>query len=430
MGDIWNEQDELERRKKAKKKKAYIITIAIISIICLIAGYFMYINSKVKSWENKIYKGVTINGLDVSGKTKDEAKKIISSELISKVGDKSITLSSNGESVTVEYKEINPSYKIDEAIEDALNHGKTQGVLTKNSYIKNGAPKNVKINFGYDKDIMDTYLKELNSKVVVAPKNATLKVVDEKFEIIPQVNGIELNLEETNKILNEEIDCNIDVMKEEIELPTKESMAKVTDEMLSEIDGKIGSASTRFNPGDWSRTTNLKVATGNINGTVLMPGQEFSYNEVVGERTVERGFKPGAAFEGKEVVQTIGGGVCQISTTLYQAITKSGILPTERYNHTMPVTYAEFSEDATVAWGYLDYKFKNTYDTPIFIEGIVGDGIVTFNVYGNQEDLKGYTYDLVGMSTGGGTSKGYFVTYKDDKEVDRVHISSDVYQRN
>lgn len=451
--NIWSEQDELNKRKK-KKRNIYIIIAVIIFIILSLSAFLVLTNKKVKSWENKIYNGITINGIDVSGKTKEEAKLLISADLIDKVDDKSITIKSKNENVVVPYEKIKPQYKIDDAINEALSSGKNEGLFSKNSYINKGMNKNIEVLFGYDNEVMATYLNELNEKIMVEPQNAKLKINGDKIEVIAQKNGLELDLDASKKLLNEEIDCNIDVMKETLELPTKEKIAKVTEEVLGQIDTKLSSSSTNFNSGDWNRTTNLKIATGNINGTVLLPGEEFSYNEVVGERTVDRGFKEGASFVGGEVVPSIGGGVCQISTTLYQAVTKSGILPTERSNHTMAVSYADPSEDATVAWGYLDYKFKNTYDSPIYIEGIITDGTVTFNVYGDGEDLNGYTYDLVGVLTGttnpgskrindsslskgtevvekrpsiGRTSKGYFVTYKDGEEVERKEISSDIY---
>ncbi|MGL4449665.1 MAG: VanW family protein [Sarcina sp.] len=455
MGENNNDQVWLDEEVTDKKKKKYIIIVAIIILLLITGSLFFYnANKKINSYVNKIYPGVTINGVDVGGKTKEDAKNLIEVNLLEQVKDKTITLLAGEKSIVVEYSKINPEYKVDIALNKALAMGKNESVLKQNSYIKKGIKQEVKVEFGYDEKVVDDYLTTLNKDVTVPAKNATLEVVEDKFNIVSAENGLELDVEKAKAILDENIDCDINIMDDKIEVPIREQLPKVTDELISEIDTKFGSASTSFNTGDWNRTENLKVATGNINGTVLMPGETFSYNEVVGERTTARGFKAGASFSGSEIVQSIGGGVCQISTTLYQAVMRSGIRSTERTNHSMRVGYANPSEDATVAWGYLDYKFKNIYDSPIFIQGIITDGIVTFNVFGNKEDIGNKTFELVGVTTGsvnpgstrvndsslpagtqiverrptmGTSSVGYLVTYEDGKEVSREEVSRDSY---
>lgn len=421
-------EESNQANKKNKRKKIYISLGIVGAVIVGGLTYFLTVKNNVENWNNKIYTGITINGIDVGGKTKDEAVKYLKNGLIEKVEDKKITISSEGESIAIEYDKIKPSYKVEDAVNEAFKIGKDESLFDKNSHIKNGVEKDIEIAFGYDEKAIDECIAALNDKMLIPAKDAVLNINGGELEIIKEEKGLELDREKSIELIKAELDCDIDVMKEKIELPTKASEAKITEKALSEIDGILGSSSTRYNGGDVSRTTNLRIATGNINGMILMPGEEFSYNEVVGERTTARGFREGAAFVGNKVVQSVGGGICQISTTLYQSIMKSGIKSTERYNHSMSVTYAAHSEDATVAWGYLDYKFKNIYDSPIYIQGNIGDGIVTFNIYGDTDDLGGHTYDLVGVSLGGNTSAGYLVTYKDGKEIDRERVSTDTYK--
>ncbi|WP_297435979.1 VanW family protein [uncultured Clostridium sp.] len=422
-----NEENERLDKDRRNKKFAYIGLIIVITIIAILAAYFLSVKNNVDSWNNKIYTGVTIHGVDVGGKTKNEAKILIEDGLLETVDDKKITISAKGENTSIEYSKIKAKYKVDKAIDSAFEIGKDASLLKRNSYIKKGVSKDVEVEFGYDQKVIDEYIGKLNEQVKISPKDATLNINGGVIDIVKEEKGIEVDIKKANELIKKELDCDVDTMKENIDIPTKESSAKITEEILSEIDGKIGGSSTHFNGGDVSRTTNLIVATDNINGTVLLPGEEFSYNDIVGERTVERGFRSGAGFSGDEVVQTIGGGVCQVSTTLYQSIIKSGIKSTERYNHSMSVSYAQPSEDATVAWGYLDYKFKNIYDTPIYIEGMISNGQVIFNIYGDTDELNGNTYDLVGVPAGG-SSNGYFITYKDGVEISRERISTDTYK--
>ncbi|MGL4990171.1 MAG: VanW family protein [Sarcina sp.] len=438
-----------------KKKNIYIAIIAVALAILFIIFCLFFIKNKVNKWENKVYRGISINGIDISGKTKDEAKKIVSDKLIGKISDKVLVIKSKGESVEIPYDEIKPEYKVENAIDEALESGKNKNLLNKFIGIKKGINKNINIDFEYDEEIMSMYIEQLNELIEIPAKDASINVdSDGVLEVIEEINGSEIDFGKSKELISKQIKTDLEIGKSEIELPLKEKTAKVTQEVLAQIDTKIATASTNFNTADINRTENLKIATNNINGTILLPGEEFSYNDVVGERTVEKGFKEGASFAGGEVVQSIGGGVCQISTTLYQAVTKAGILPTERYNHTMSVTYANPSEDATVAWGYLDYKFKNIYTNPVYIEGVITDGIVTFNVYGHNDDLDGYTYDLIGVLTGsinpgskrindsslpkgteiiekrpsvGKSSKGYLIKYKQGQEIERKEISSDIY---
>ena len=127
------------------------------------------------------------------------------------------------------------------------------------------------------------------------------------------------------------------------------------------------------------------------------------------------------------------GGICQVSSALYRAVMRANIRSVERHNHMMPVGYAELGLDATVAWGYLDYKFKNTYDFPIYIEGIAGNGTVTFNIYGDPAALGGNTYELVSENLGtdaqgNSKAKSYQVTYKNGVEINREYIATDTYK--
>lgn len=432
MGEDNNEIWINEETTKRKKRKS-IIVFAIIGLLLVVSGILYYaIDKKIDSYANKIYPGVTVNGVDVGNKTKGEAKGLIEVELLEQVKDKTIKLVAREKSIVIEYDKINPEYKIDAALDKALAVGKSEKIFKKFVYITKGIKENIKVEFGYDKKIVDDYISNLNEEVTIPAKNATLDIDNGEIKIISAKNGLELDVEKLKTILDEKINCDINIMDDVIEVPVREQLPKVTDELISEIDGKLSTSTTSFNNGDWGRTQNLKVATGYISGTVLMPGETFSYNDTVGERRTDRGFKPGAAFSGDEVVQTIGGGVCQISTTLYQAIMKAGIPSVERTNHSMKVTYAAPSEDSTVAWGYLDYKFKNIYDSPIYIEGVMGVNTVTFNIYGDKSEMGNKTYDLVGATTGtyNGvlSSIGYLITYEDGKQVSKEVVSRDNYK--
>ncbi len=147
--------------------------------------------------------------------------------------------------------------------------------------------------------------------------------------------------------------------------------------LIGYIETELSRATTRYETyaSQANRNENMRLATVAIHNKVLQPGEIFSYNQTVGPRTIERGFKIATVFEGGEKVPGLGGGICQISSTLYMATKKTSLAVVERYKHSIPVSYCTRDDEATVSWGVLDYRFKNTLDIPVRIEANMGGGI-------------------------------------------------------
>jgi vancomycin resistance protein YoaR len=139
--------------------------------------------------------------------------------------------------------------------------------------------------------------------------------------------------------------------------------------------------------GSWQRTENIKLAVHELNNTLVRPGEEFSFNQVVGERTVERGYRPAPIFVGEAVVPGVGGGICQVSSTLYNVVLRSPkLVVTERVPHSRKVVYVPPGKDATVAWPHTDFKFRNDRSTPVVIRGAVAKGRVIIQIDGVPEE--------------------------------------------
>ncbi len=147
--------------------------------------------------------------------------------------------------------------------------------------------------------------------------------------------------------------------------------------LVGYIETELGRAKTNYETyaSQANRNENMRLATVAIDSVILQPGEIFSYNQTVGPRTTARGFKVATIFEGGEKVPGLGGGICQISSTLYMATKKAGLGIVERYAHSIPVTYCSRDDEATVSWGYLDYRFQNTLDIPVRIEARMGGGV-------------------------------------------------------
>lgn len=201
---------------------------------------------------------------------------------------------------------------------------------------------------------------------------------------------------------------------------------KPTADSIRSIDTKLSSFSTSFAPGG-SRGTNVSLAASRLNGVLLGPGEMLSVDKQILSRNKANGYQPAGSYQNGRTVQTYGGGVCQVSTTLYGAVLRAGIIPTERNAHSMAVSYVPLGLDAAIAEGFKDLKVTNTYDKPIYIEGYTRGGTLTFNVYGNSELLNGYTYKPVSSANGlHATAK--LQKIKDGSVVESIQLPSSSYR--
>lgn len=164
----------------------------------------------------------------------------------------------------------------------------------------------------------------------------------------------------------------------------------ITKSSLDTVDTLVSSFSTSFTPGTGS-DINIAIAAKNINGTLLMPGETFSYNEILGNTTLDKGYTYATVIVNSQPTKGVGGGVCQVSTTLYNAILHTGILPTERRPHSRPSSYVPLGLDATIDWGNIDFKFTNTQQYPLYIVAYTDSNKVYVDIYSNK-DLLNTTY--------------------------------------
>ena len=207
------------------------------------------------------------------------------------------------------------------------------------------------------------------------------------FTIYPEVEGIDFDVEAAKKILEED--------KEEYVIPLIITKPKVTlDDIGSEaFPDKLATFTTRYDASDTDRTTNLIIACRKINGKAVMAGETFSYNKALGARTASAGYKNAKVYENGEVVDGIGGGICQISSTLYNSVLMANLEIVERRNHQFVTSYVPAGRDATVVYGLTDFKFKNTRKYPIRIMASAQNGIATVSIYGIKEENE-YTFSF------------------------------------
>ena len=257
-----------------------------------------------------------------------------------------------------------------------------------------------------DKKPEEIDIDKIHSEIYKEVKDAYY--TKDPFTVYPEVEGIDFDVEAAKAQIAAED-------KEEYEIQLIITKPKVTiDQIGTEaFPDQLATYSTRYDASLRDRSTNLEIACSKINGKVLMAGETFSYNQTLGARTAAAGYKNAQVYENGQVVDGIGGGICQISSTLYNAVLMSNLQIVERRNHQFITSYAPAGRDATVAYGLIDFKFKNTRKYPIKISASAKNGIATVSIFGIKEEEE-YTFSF---STKTVATIPYTTRYEEDASL-------------
>ena len=254
------------------------------------------------------------------------------------------------------------------------------------SSLKDMSYSNISIDIPtYEKYPEAINLAAIHEDIYKVPENAYFTT--EPYAVYPEVIGVDFNQEKLQNEINEE------PLKEEYVIALDYYTPEVTtdDIGMEAFPDLLATYTTTYDSSNTNRTTNLRLASNKINGTVIMPGEVFSYNKVVGKRTIAAGYKNAAIFSEGQVVDGLGGGICQVSSTLYNTAVLADMTITSRTNHMFVPSYVKAGRDATVVWGSIDFKFRNDRNYPIKIESSVSGGKCTISFYGLRRDVE---YDI------------------------------------
>ena len=210
---------------------------------------------------------------------------------------------------------------------------------------------------------------------------ARVFLTDRQFKRIPEENGFGLD----SAALLRSLSTALEKQPSEVEIPTITAPARVSANELNKITDVVSTFTTKFPVRKKDRNVNIRIASGKINGWVLMPGDTFSFNQVVGRRTIQDGYKQAPVFKNGKHDMGVGGGICQVSSTLYNASLFADLQIVQRHNHSMPVAYLPVGRDATVDYGSLDLALKNNMATPIALSADYEAGTLTFRILGKKD---------------------------------------------
>lgn len=329
-------------------------------------------------------EGISIGSQNLGGLEEEEAKQRIE-EYVEAMSAQTVSLNVEGTIVETTVKDLGYYWNNPDVVEDTVKEYHTGNIIQR--YMKqkdlSRNPIDVALDLETDDDVMQRVVEELCLPLQKEAADATITRENGQFTVTPSQNGLVVNTEQTIAILRQAIEEDLQepvCVKAAVEV----SEPVRTTQMLSQIQDVLGTFSTDFSSSGRARATNLQVGSSKINGHVLMPGETLSGYECMQPFTTANGYATAAAYENGQVVDSVGGGVCQIATTLYNAALFAELEITQRQNHSMIVSYVPPSNDAAIAGTYKDIKVTNPYDTPIYVEGGTSGRTLTFTIYGKE----------------------------------------------
>ena len=333
-----------------------------------------------------IPENIFISGQNVSGMTADEANQVVA-DYLSRYGDVEFTLQAGEKSVTADGEDIGLTAKNADVVTRALNYGKEGNLVSRykaNKDMENGVKKDFAISLTADINTAKTYLDENSDELNIKAVNNGLKRENGSFTYVEGSSGVTVLTDQSAVLIADYISAQWSGENATIDLITEVTEPKGTREELAQVHDVLGSFETDFSSSSSARKKNVRTGAEKLNGIVLYPGDTLSVYEAVSPFDAENGYALAPSYENGTTVDSYGGGICQVSTTLYNAVMRAELEIVTRSAHSMIVTYVEPSMDAAIAGTFKDLQFKNNQETPIYIEGYTNGGTLGFRIYGKE----------------------------------------------
>lgn len=395
----------------------------IVSAVILVAGATAAAVSDSIADGDKIVSGVNFEDTPLSGMNDVAAKNFFQNEAAKKM--QPIVFSYNGAEFKIQPNEIDWTAQVDKAVADAQSYGRG-GTFLQNFFSQFNAmttrPK-VSLTANFNENLLNQKIAEIAAKVDTQPVNAVVNLNGDDIEKIPGVIGKKLNQGNLAESLKEPL-TNLSFGAGNIELEPEEIQPFITTEDIAQIDSVLGEYTTYYYPGN--RGDNIWLAASAISDKIVKTGWVFSFNDTVGPRSYAAGYYNAPVIVNGKTEDGVGGGVCQVSSTLYNAVLLSGLTPTERTPHYFPSSYIGAGRDATVADDVIDFKFRNDFNHPVYLKSFASGSALTICILGTQSDLNGHT---IAIETGGSAMNPtvYRVYYQNGEAVMEEYLHTDKY---
>lgn len=344
--------------------------------------------------QDTIYQGVYIDGMDVGGMTKAEAERTFE-DYIEKLERAKVSFTAYGRSYDIAFSETGLKLDGEGAVEQAFAYGRTGNLLARYKEILEvkKSPVDITIDKSVNQNVLIRKLEELTEDVNVKARDASIARKNGVFVVTEEEVGKEIDYKATVNKMLEEMAAGWNGDDLSIALDIEETQPKYTAKDFEKVKDVIGAYSTKYT-GTKDREKNLVNGCSKLDGTVLYPGEVLSVHDATYPYTKDNGYYAANQYLNGEVISGVGGGICQVSTTLYNAVLRAELKVEERAPHSMVVSYVPKSADAAIAGTYKDFKFSNDTDTPIYIEAAAGGGYVSFTIYGEETRPKSRTIEF------------------------------------
>lgn len=402
------------KRKVKKKRKIGIFLIILVFVAIISAGVLVLSNissgniyekndEKILKYIEKqtkkeiVFNNISVEGIDIGGLTLEDVQNKLKKEIVIPETNTAAVISSGDDGrYTKEYtmEDFGIYFDLEGAITSAYNYGRTGTEAEQLEAFKSleYAPKDFKVMY-FDEDKIRAVTNSIANGINVQPVDSVVKHENGKFNIIPSVVGYNMNADELYSALYDTLITNRK-FGETITFTITQVNPKYTEDDFKYIDNEIGNCYSRYKGGDKNRITNLENGCNKIDGVVLYPDEVFSTNDHFNPCTYENGWRSAATIVKGKLEDSIGGGMCQVSSALYQAVLEAELEVVERFNHSMKVGYADYAYDATLAGDYKDLKFKNNTGYPMYIESYLTSSNVVVKLYGYEVHDSGHRIEF------------------------------------
>ncbi|MEG0051078.1 MAG: VanW family protein [Terrisporobacter sp.] len=403
-----------------KHKKLYIVG----GCICILLGIIYF---SARRYDNLVYPNVELYNEDISKLNEKELENKIN-DTKAFIGNNTITVKVEDKSYDFKVKDLVKDYNEDKTENEIYDFGRDENFLSQFGLITLGVQRNYQFDLKINEEVLKEKIKDVYKDSEIDTVEPTITSQGDKLSIKEGENGKAIDKKDLNNkivaaINSSEIGKTTVVINEKY----KTTKPKIDVAHLKKVDTKISTATTYYGGTGYNRGLNIDNAANKINNTILMPGEEFSYEEAVSPVELYNGYYMAPVIVNGTHKDAPGGGVCQVSSTLYNAELKAGILPTERYNHSKSVSYVQRGLDATLATGSKNLKFKNTYDYPVYIRAYTVGGQITVEFWSNSSVTKGKKYTPVSFVQGN-VANTYLYEYNSKGElVNKTYIDTSIY---
>ncbi|MBR5379182.1 MAG: VanW family protein [Clostridia bacterium] len=387
-----------KRKSKKSKREKYCWWALPVSCLCLLVvavvvtlgiresqNYDLFKTMKTAVLSDAFYDGIYIESYDVSGHQLDEIREFWARNVEKPYRETSIVFEVEGESFCLTAEELGYSSDYEKVLLTAYNSGRLGSLEERARVIGARRENNERFSVNrqlYDPEVLRSVTDSIAEKCTHEAKNASIADFDfnaKTFTFSSEIAGTYVDADDLYQKASALMESGGGLLKVDVEIiePTTERGE------LENAYGMIAQAVTNASSSSKSRLNNVNLACMSISGTCVAPGETFSFNDTVGKRTKAKGYKIATVYQSGEVTEDIGGGVCQVSTTLWNAAMKADCELVERHEHSRPVAYVDKGKDATVSWGSQDMKFKNNSDEPIYIVAYLNEKKrVVVEIYG------------------------------------------------